>query len=59
MRCREDVWLCMCDSVCVFFYDIIIIEGSKSRDGDITPIIFLAPTPACAESDLNATANGA
>ena len=35
---------------------IIIIKGSKSRGGDITPNIFLAHTPAGAESDLNAAA---
>ena len=23
MRCREDLWLCMCDSVCVVFFIII------------------------------------
>ena len=38
---------------------ITIIEGSKSRGGDITPNIFLAHTPAGAESDLNAPTNGA
>ena len=35
---------------------IIIIEGSKSRGGDITPNIFPAHTPAGAESDLNTAA---
>ena len=35
---------------------IIINKGSKSRGGDITPSIFLAHTPAGAESDLNAAA---
>ena len=35
---------------------IIIIQGSKSREGDITPNIFLAHTPAGAESDLTAAA---
>ena len=35
---------------------ISTIEGSKSRGGDITPNIFLAHTPAGAESDLNAAA---
>ena len=39
-----------------FFQKIIIIEGSKSHGGDITPNIFLADTPAGAESDLNAAA---
>ena len=31
-------------------------EGSKSRGGEITPNIFLAHSPAGAESDLNAAA---
>ena len=35
------------------------IAGSKSRGGDIIPNIFLALTPAGAESDLNASTNGA
>ena len=36
-------------------WDLIsTIEGSKSCGGDITPNIFLALTPAGAESDLNA-----
>ena len=34
----------------------IIIKGSKSRGGDITPNIFLAHTTAGAELDLNAVA---
>ena len=35
------------------------VKGLKSRGGDITPNIFLALTPAGAESDLNASTNGA
>ena len=38
-------------------WDLIsTIKGNKSRGGDITPNIFLAHTPAGAESDLNAAA---
>ena len=38
-------------------WDLIsTIEGSKSRGEDLTPNIFLAHTPAGAESDLNAAA---
>ena len=40
----------------LLFTYIIIIEGSISRVGDITPNIFLAHTHAGAESDLNAAA---
>ena len=49
----------MCGVCVITIIIIIIIEGTKSRGGDIIPKHFLALTPVGAESDLNASTNGA